>query len=79
VIDSNDLRLSHWVEIFLTFALLTVGLLQLVVYWRQTGIMGVQANIADQQTKIMQQTGRAFITVTQLEIVPRIANDEVFA
>jgi len=74
-----DLRFSHWVEILFSISLLVVAVSQLSIYSRQAGIMSTQANIADQQTKIMQQTGRAFITVSQLEIIPRISNNEVFA
>ncbi len=39
-----DLKLSHWVEIVLTVALVFVGVSQLVVYTYQAGIMRKQLN-----------------------------------
>ena len=39
-----DLKLSHWVEIVLTVALVFVGVSQLVVYTHQAGIMRKQLN-----------------------------------
>ena len=41
-----DLRLSHWVEIILTAALIFVGVSQLLVYRRQADIMDKQAEIS---------------------------------
>ncbi len=47
-----DLRLSHWVEIFLTLALVFVGIEQLRAYLRQAHIMAGQARIMEKQTEI---------------------------
>lgn len=44
-----DFKASHWVEVFLTAALIGVGLAQFSVYNRQAGIMKVQAQISGQQ------------------------------
>jgi hypothetical protein len=63
-----DLRLSHWVEIALTIALLGVGYLQWTVYRRQAGIMDTQTKIAgnvsvisDTANKLTEAVQRAFI------------------
>jgi hypothetical protein len=66
-----DLKLSHWVEIFLTFALLLVGISQLVVYWRQAGIMKQQAVISRQQNDITIAIQRAFVSIYDVDIVVR--------
>lgn len=63
-----DLKLSHWVEIALTLALVFVALSQLVVYQRQTGIMGHQAQISQNQLNAAKSTARAFIDVSELKI-----------
>jgi hypothetical protein len=46
-----DLKLSHWVEIFLTVALVVIAYLQYAVYNRQAGIMEAQ----DQTMKATQR------------------------
>jgi hypothetical protein len=63
-----DLKASHWVEIFLTLALLCVGGSQAYIYWHQSGIMQTQANIATEQNRISDQAltavQRAFIIIS---------------
>ena len=62
-----DLKLSHWVEIALTAALVGIGIGQLIIYSRQATIMATQANIADNQNKLTASIQRAFITVSSFE------------
>lgn len=40
-----DMQASHWVGVVLTVALIGVGLSQLVVYWRQAGMMDTQISL----------------------------------
>ena len=63
-----DFRASHWVEIFLTIALIGVGVAQFVVYWRQAGIMKTQADIASTQNKITIAGERAFVHFGNYEL-----------
>jgi hypothetical protein len=55
---------SHWIEIFLTMALLTVGAGQFLVYLRQASIMNKQAQISGRQLDAMEVDKRPWIKVT---------------
>lgn len=57
-----DLRLSHWVQIFLTLALIFVGASQLAVYWRQPGI----SEVANEQNAVINQ---AFVYPAEINFV----------
>jgi hypothetical protein len=63
-----DLKASHWVELFLTAALLGVGGGQLYVYWRQADIMTTQAEIARAQTEISLQSARAIVFAKDVRV-----------
>jgi hypothetical protein len=69
-----DLKLSHWVEIALTAALVGIGIGQLVIYSRQANIMDTQANIANDQNKITASIQRSFITVSSFETPVRFGS-----
>jgi hypothetical protein len=56
-----DLKLSHWIAILLTAALVYVGTSQLLVYRRQAKIMGTQANIATDQLSEMRAEQRPWV------------------
>jgi hypothetical protein len=56
-----DLKLSHWVEIFLTLALVFVGVSQLIVYNRQASIMDEQTKISSRQLDAMEIEKRPWI------------------
>jgi hypothetical protein len=58
-----DLKASHWVEILLTFALLCVGGTQASIYWRQTGVMQTQADIAAAQANVMKAEHRPWLSM----------------
>jgi hypothetical protein len=57
----NDLRLSHWVQVFLTLALIGVGLSQVIVYLRQADIMNTQADISNRQLLLSGAVQRPWI------------------
>lgn len=63
-----DFKASHWVEIFLTAALVFVGLMQLKVYWRQARIMDSQTRIAENANAQNAITNRAFVTSNEVNI-----------
>jgi hypothetical protein len=63
-----DLKASHWVEIFLTAALLGVGGGQLYVYSRQASIMATQAEIARTQNEISLQSARAIVFAKDVRV-----------
>ena len=65
---SFDLKASHWVEIFLTAALLCVGSTQAFIYWRQAGIMKEQADISARQVDLMQIDERPWVTLQSTEL-----------
>jgi hypothetical protein len=50
-----DLKLSHWIQILLTLALVSVGLAQVFVYLRQAHIMRAQTDIGGRQVDIMRE------------------------
>jgi hypothetical protein len=52
---------SKWVEIFLTVALVIVGIGQLCVYLRQASIMDTQANISKSQLAFQESVSRAWL------------------
>jgi hypothetical protein len=64
-----DLKLSHYIEILLTLALVGIACLQYVVYRRQAGIMQTQADIADRQNSITEATQRAFVGISRVDVV----------
>ena len=69
-----DLKLSHWVEIGLTAALVGIGVGQLIIYSRQANIMATLANLADDQNKLTASIQRAFITVSSFETPVRFGS-----
>ncbi|SRR6266404_1934759 len=75
-----DLKLSHWVEIFLTIALIVVAAFQARIYMRQAKIMSTQSIIMDntlKQTTIA--TTAATKQATAAETQAHVAIDEVKA
>jgi hypothetical protein len=70
-----DLRLSHWVEIFFTIALLAVAICQAWVYLRQARIMDKQANISAQQAAIMQAQARPWVSASNFAIKDDLIHD----
>ena len=56
-----DLKASHWVEILLTLALLTVGGSQAYIYWRQAEIMGTQTSVYKSQLAFQESVSRAWV------------------
>jgi hypothetical protein len=59
-----DLKLSHWVEIFLTAALVFVGVAQFYVYSRQAEIMNTQTEIAKNQLEAMLEDKKPWMNIT---------------
>ena len=75
-----NLRASHWAEILLTLALLTVGASRLYVYQRQAGIMNTQASIARCQLELSEIQERALVSVGNIEITgEKIGTDDKLA
>lgn len=70
-----DLKLSHWIEILLTAALVYVGTSQLLVYRRQAKIMGVQAHIAKDQLDEMHTQRRPWI-FADISLVGDVESDQ---
>jgi hypothetical protein len=56
-----DLRLSHWIEVLLTVALIGVGVGQIMIYLHQAIIMDTQANIASRQLSLSESIERPWI------------------
>jgi len=65
-----DLKLSHWVGILLTAALVVVGISQFVVYLRQASIMREQASISARQIEDARVTNRAFMSYKTTSLAP---------
>ncbi|QBR71584.1 hypothetical protein CU048_10170 [Beijerinckiaceae bacterium] len=58
-----DLKLSHWVEMALTIALLFVGIAQFTVYKRQASIMDEQTKISARQLTMVEAEQRPWISL----------------
>ncbi len=66
-----DLKLSHWIEILLTAALVYVGTSQLLVYRRQAKIMGTQAIISKGQLDEMQLEQRPWVHNKEMPVITK--------
>jgi hypothetical protein len=60
-----DFKASHWVEVFLTLALIAVGYLQYTVYNQQAALMNTQAQISKRQVVDTEKQLRAYLGPVQ--------------
>ena len=71
-----DLKLSHFIEIFLTFILIGVGVFQVCIYIRQSGIMQTQADIAKVANNINISVQRASVNAGQLKMEKYVVQND---
>lgn len=66
-----DLKLSHWIGIILTAALVGVGVGQIIIYAREARIMQTQDDIAAKQTEIAAAANRAVVNLHSIGLNSR--------